>query len=132
MRCCQRLRDKLRTTESVLNDITQREGPLPPRDVLGGSSASSGGLDDFAPFRLSEGWIGSLPTVNPDHEGASRAGAGGVDVQGAVRHAVHAVDRWSRQASLMLKRNANVRVFGLLYVALIHVYLLYITIRLFV
>ena len=134
LECMQRLRDKLRTSESVLNDISQREGRLSIGVASGEANAAAAAdngssLDEFAPFRLADTWIGGLPTVNP---GASAAqGAPPTSWQDALRAAAQQVDRWSRQGGLLLKRNANVRVYGLVYLALLHVYFLYSFLRLF-
>ena len=124
----------------MLNDISRREGPLSLTMDTGAGSAGSSSLDEFAPFRLSDRWLGGLPTVNPSAGGASGGGASSslsataspVAWQDGVRTAVHHLDRWSRQAGLLLKRNANVRVYGLVYLAVLHVYFLYSLLRLFV
>ena len=126
----QRLRDKLRTTESVLNDMVRREGPLATAGAAGG--LEGGSLDEFAPFRLGDAWGATLPTVATAVDGPAGAGAGAEAWQAALRTGIQAVDHWSRRVSLMVKRDARLRVYGFLYLAALHTYLLYSLLRLVV
>jgi hypothetical protein len=101
--------------------------------TLAPSGGAVGTLDDFAPFQLGEEWLSTTLPTAMQSGGGGGAGTGAFGSDDAwvhrLRAVIRTVDLWSRHAALLVRRNANARVYGLLWLAAIHLYVLYSLVR---
>ena len=111
---------KLKTSEVALSDITRREGGRHSDTVIG---------SDIVPFRLPSSLIGGseFPTSDDDELPTTMSDAGVVNAapratwRRMLLNGAAGLDRVSARAVHYVRRNANVRVAGLVYVAVLQV-----------